>query len=99
MNAIHGKPVVVEYGDPDLCDTEQIPLLEAASSALSPAVLAPRARRLGGRSGDKIGYEISQPLFHCRNRRARWRRFGRIFWRWRRRRAYLEIIGGVVNQR
>jgi type I restriction enzyme M protein len=57
---IHGKPAVVEYEpDPDLRDTEQIPLLEDIETFLRREVLphAPDAWYVPATT--KIGYEIS----------------------------------------
>ena len=83
---VAGKPSVVEYEpDSDLRDTEQVPLLEEggieAFLRLEVLPYAPDAWYVP--DSVKIGYEISftrhfykpQPL-------RRWRRYGRIYWRW-----------------
>jgi len=62
MNAIHGKPVVVEYEpDPDLRDTEQIPLLEEGGVAgfIAREVLPHVPDAWVDAAATKIGYEIS----------------------------------------
>jgi type I restriction enzyme M protein len=60
--SIDGKPAVVEYEpDPDLRDTEQIPLLEEAVSKLFCAARCCPTRRTPGTCPEsvKTGYEIS----------------------------------------
>jgi type I restriction enzyme M protein len=86
---ISGKPAVVEYEpDPDLRDTEQIPLLEEGGieAFIRREVLphAPDAWYVA--ESVKIGYEISlRATFTNRSRSGLSKKSAPTFWRWRRR--------------
>ncbi len=102
---IDGKPAVVEYElDPDLRDTEQVPLLEegGVDAFLRREVLPYAPDAWYDPAGVKIGYEFSFTVTSTSpNPCARWRRYGRTSWRWsgRRRGCWrrLWVNGDSVN--
>ena len=90
--AIKGKPAVVEYEpDPDLRDTEQVPLLEDGGvdtflrrEKSYPTRTTPGTRRPASRRATRsTSTATSTSLNPC----DRWRRYGLIYWRWSGRRT------------
>lgn len=79
-NTIGGKPAVVEYEpDPDLRDTEQVPLLEEGGieAFLKREVLPHAADAWYVPENVRTGYEISFTRYSIsRSRCAPWRRSG-----------------------
>jgi hypothetical protein len=86
---VRGKPeVVVEYeADPDLRDTEQVPLLEPGASRHSSAAKCCPTRPTRGLMTPPrrlVTRFPSRATSTNRNRSARWKKSARTFWRWKR---------------